>query len=179
MSRTRAATRKHVQSALLAALLCIISPIAIPFGPVPVTLSIFVVMLTAVVLEWKQAASAVLLYLLLGIVGLPVFSGGAGGIGVLIGPTGGYIWCYLPMVLCVSIGAGKGTWRRTAFFSAASMILCYTLGTMQFMLVTGSGCMEALALCVWPFILFDAAKIAGAILLGRRLRHRLQEAELI
>lgn len=83
--------RATVQSAIFAALLCIFSPIAIPVGAIPVTLSIFIVLLTGLILDWKQAGAAVLSYMLIGAFGLPVFSGGQAGIGVFLGVTGGYL----------------------------------------------------------------------------------------
>ena len=172
-------TRGLVQAALFAALLCVLSPIAIPVGPVPVTLGVFVVLLAGVVLPWKRASAAVLVYILIGLAGLPVFSGGGGGFGVLAGPTGGYLWCYLPMAALVSRLSRGGGWKMAAFASILGVLLCYLLGTLQFTIVMNCGWGEALALCVWPFVPFDAAKILGAALLGTRLKRQLQAAELL
>ena len=171
------AMRALMRSALFAALMCILSPLAIPVGPVPVTLGAFIVLLASMVLGPGQAMHAVLAYLLLGLVGLPVFSGGVGGPSVLLGPTGGYIWSYLPMALIASSLRGREglVWVG----GAAALLLCYVFGTLQFMLVMDVGAGEVLTLCVWPFVPFDAAKLCCAVLLGGRIRRRLQSAGLI
>lgn len=179
MLKTTNQSRRLAHSAVFAALLCILSPVAVPAGPVPVTLSLFAVLLTGMVLEWKQAASAVLVYILLGLAGMPVFSGGGSGFGVILGPTGGYIWCYLPAAALVSrFGRGVRTGRALAV-SAGAVVLCYLLGTLQFTLVMKRGWLEALGLCVWPFVPFDLMKIVCAVLLGGRLRRQLQAAGML
>lgn len=174
-----------VQSAIFAAVICILSPLAIPIGPIPITLGAFAVMLTGAVLDWKRAAAAVAAYILLGLVGLPVFSGGKGGFGVLVGPTGGYIWSYLPMAMLIAALGGKPRERelsedwRTLAACLLSMVLLYFLGTLQFTLVADSDWAHALAVCVVPFLPFDLAKAICATLLGVRIRRRLRAANLL
>ena len=90
------------ESAVLAAVICILSPITVPIGPIPVTLGLFAVMLTGVVLEAKKSLAAVLVFVLLGLCGLPVFSGAKGGFSVFAGPTGGYIWSYFLSAFLIS-----------------------------------------------------------------------------
>lgn len=181
MEMRRAKLQNLAQSALFAAVLCILSPVAIPVGPVPLSLGVFAVMLAGVVLEWKQAAAAALVYLMLGAIGLPVFSGGGAGFGVLIGPTGGYLWCYIPMVMLVSHFSRKGRADLPAAMlsMAAAMLLCYAVGTYQFMWLTDTGWAAALGLCVWPFLGFDILKIVLAALLGLRIRRQLRAAGLM
>ena len=96
-------TKELVEIALFSAVLCVIAPftIPVPVSPVPLSISTFVIYLAAVLLGAKQSALCVLVYLLLGMVGLPVFSGFSGGIGVLLGPTGGYLMGYIPCALIV------------------------------------------------------------------------------
>ena len=174
-----------VQSALLAAILCILSPLAIPIGPIPITLGVFAVMLTGVVLDWRRASVAVLVYLLLGLIGLPVFSGGNSGPGVIVGPTGGYLWAYLPMAALIAGVGGKPRDREFAedmrVFAACllSMVVLYVLGTFQFTLIAGSDWSHALAVCVYPFLALDIGKAACAALLGVRIRRRLRAAGLL
>ena len=163
-------TRDMVRCALFAALICVLSPFSIPIGPIPITLSLFAVMLCGVVLDWKSAGAAVLVYLLLGLIGIPVFSGGKGGLSVIIGPTGGYIWAYLPMAVIISIFARKGSYVRSGIVCALSLLICYCLGTLQFCLVANYTVGAALAVCVWPFVPFDIIKAICAALLGVKLR---------
>ena len=174
-----------VQSALFAAILCILSPLAIPIGPIPITLGVFAVMFAGVVLDWKRASVAVLVYILLGVIGLPVFSGGNSGPGVIAGPTGGYLWAYLPMAALIAALGGKPRareldedWRAFAA-CLLSMVVLYVLGTSQFTLVADSSWGHARAVCVYPFLPFDIGKAVCATLLGVRIRRRLRAAGLM
>ena len=94
--------RRSIFTALVAAMLCLLAPISVPVGAVPVSLSIFGVCLAALISDRRGALMALLLYVALGAVGLPVFAGFSGGAQVLVGPTGGYLFGYIPMALCVS-----------------------------------------------------------------------------
>ncbi len=173
------------QSAVFAAVICVLSPLAIPIGPVPITLGAFAVMLTGAVLDWKRAGAAVLAYILLGAIGLPVFSGGKGGFGVIAGPTGGYIWAYLPMAMIIAALGGGPRERelaedaRTFAACVLSTAVLYLLGTLQFTLVANSDWAHALTVCVYPFIPFDLGKAVCATLLGVRIRRRLRSAGLM
>ena len=174
-----------VQSALFAAILCILSPLAIPIGPIPITLGVLAVMLTGVVLDWKRACVAVLVYILLGVIGLPVFSGGNSGPGVIAGPTGGYLWAYVPMAAVIAVVGGKPRERElredlwSVIACLLSMFVLYLLGTFQFTLVADSTWSHALAVCVYPFVLLDTCKAICATLLGVRIRRRLRMANLL
>lgn len=157
--------------AMFAALTAVCSVISIPVGQVPVTLQTFAVCLSAAMLGWKRGMLSVLIYILLGAVGLPVFAGLKGGFGVLAGPTGGYIVGFLLTALIIGVAAER--WDRKALPLTAAMIIgvlvCYAVGTVWFMLVTHMHVGESLLLCVAPFLLPDAVKIAAAVLLSNRL----------
>ena len=168
--------------ALFSALICILSPIAIPLGPIPVSLSINVVLLSAMLLGPAGSSCAILVYLLLGAIGLPVFSGGMAGLGVLFGPTGGYIWSYLPMSFLSSILYRKLFYPRLrkkcslptllvwgVLSGLPGLILCYFLGTVQYMLVASVSLWSALLICVIPFIGFDLLKLCLVAFCGSRL----------
>ena len=167
--------------ALFSALICILSPLAIPIGPIPISLSLVAVFLSVMLLGVWGSLSAVAVYLMLGAMGLPVFSGGMAGLGVLLGPTGGYIWSYLPICLLC------GWLYRTLFFSRPNkergffkllwgivcglpgLLLCYLLGTLQYMLVASISFWSALAVCVIPFVGFDLLKLALVAFLGEKM----------
>ena len=162
--------------ALFAAILCLLSPIAIPVGAVPVTLSTFAVMLTALMLDWKCVMVAVGIYVLMGMIGLPVFSAGQGGAAVVFGPTGGYIWSYIPMAALISkFGKGKPPWMA-GLASLGGLLVCYMCGTAQYAWVSGCGFIAALGVCVVPFAVFDVIKLIGAVLLSRSIIRRVQSA---
>lgn len=170
-NKPRTAVKDMVFTAMFAALIAVCSIISIPIGEVPVTLQTFAVCLTAAMLGWKRGTLAVFIYILLGAIGVPVFAGMSGGIGILAGPTGGYIIGFILTSLIVGFAADR--WARKALPLAIAMVAgvlaCYVTGTIWFMVVTGMGLVESLMLCVVPFLLFDAAKIALAVLLSNRL----------
>lgn len=175
-------TKDLVLCAIFAAIMCVLAVITIPIGPVPITLGFLGVMLTAAVLGTKKGAITILVYLLIGSVGLPVFSVFKGGFGVLLGPTGGYAWSYIIMGLIIGVLTKKlpSDKRLAALQIFISCIIggvvSYAAGTIQFMTVMKTGLYEAIALCVIPFIPFDIGKALAAALLTTALSERLQKA---
>ena len=169
-------TRDITMIAQCAALMAICSWISIP-AAVPFTMQTFGVFLAVGLLGGKRGTAAVLVYLLLGAVGLPVFSGFTGGIGHMLGATGGYIIGFLFSALVMwLIERLRGRSIKTLVFSMiVGLITCYAFGTAWFMAVyakeSGSiGLMTALTWCVLPYVIPDAVKIALAAALTRRLR---------
>lgn len=167
-------------TAIMTALTAVLGPISFPIGPIPISLTILPLLLSVWILDWQWALMSCFLYLLLGLVGLPVFSGYQGGVFKLAGPTGGYLVGFLPMVL-VSALIVKGS-RGRILFSVPGMMLgvfvAYVFGTAWFMISTGNDLGASLSLCVLPFIPFDLAKIAAAAVLGKLIRQALQKAGL-
>lgn len=158
--------------AIMAALLCVASPWSIPVGPIPISLATFVVYLIGIVLGWLDGTIAVAVYLLLGTIGLPVFSGGAGGFQKLIGATGGYLIGYLPCVALTGWMADRFPYKRlwTVVGMVFGTIVLYAIGTAWFMVQSRRELLESLSLCVVPFLAGDAAKIAVCALIGIPLR---------
>ncbi len=168
-------TKELVFTALMAVIIAVCSWISIP-TTVPFTLQTFGVFCALGLLGGKKGTFAVLVYIILGAVGVPVFAGFSGGIGALLGSTGGYIVGFLLSAIAY--------WLITKAFGdklpvmiiamAVGLIVCYAFGTIWFMYVyarnTGSiGIITALGWCVFPFIIPDAIKIACAIILTKRL----------
>ena len=146
----------------------------IPVGPVPLSLATFAVYLAGAVLGRKRGTLAVALYLLIGIVGAPVFSGFSGGFQKLAGVTGGYLAGYLPCAYFTGLGAERmekeGRRWLLPVMAAVGTAVLYTVGTAWFMIQTGNGFGAALGLCVLPFLPGDAAKIAAAAVLAAPVR---------
>ena len=169
--------------AMMTAILCLLGPMSIPIGPIPVSLSVLGVLLIPYVLPVKQSLAAVSLYILLGLFGLPVFSGYSGGPAKLFGPTGGYIIGYLPMVLIAGllitrVAAKQWYWQISGML--LGLITCYALGSAWFMFLSKTTLSETLSLCVYPFIPIDLVKIAAACIVGNTIRQilaRLPEAD--
>lgn len=167
--------------ALMAALMCALGPLSVPIGPIPVTLTNLVIYLAVWLLGSKGATISTLVYLLLGAVGLPVFSGFQGGLAKLAGPTGGYLVGFLLVAFLGGLFVEKS--KRNVLISIAGMIvgtaLLYLLGTAWFVFQTGSEPGHALSLCVYPFIPFDLGKIVLASLFGKLIRGALAKSSLL
>ena len=177
----RFSARDLSRIALGAALLAVCSWLSIPLA-VPFTLQTFAVCLLAVLLGPRRGLQCLLVYLLLGAAGLPVFSGFKGGLGVLLGATGGYLAGFAPTVLILGFAAERFPGRTAALALAAALgiALCYVCGTAWFMLVYARGgeaisLWGALKLCVLPFLPPDALKAALALWLARRLSPLLRQ----
>ena len=173
--RQRSKTYDLVYVSIFVVLIAICSWISIPFT-VPVTLQTFGVFIAVGLLGGKRGTLAVLVYILMGAIGIPVFSGFTGGIGILAGTTGGYIAGFLFSAL-IMWGMEK-LFGRSTLVLAGSMVLgllvCYAVGTLWFMAVYAAssgavGILTVLGWCVFPFIIPDIAKIVLALILTKRL----------
>lgn len=168
-------------AAMMAAVLCVLGPLSVPVGPVPVAMANFAVSLAAWLLGPRYGALSVAAYLLLGAVGAPVFAGAGAGAAVLFGPTGGYLIGYLAQALiggwAVERSGGRALWSGLGL--AAGVAVSYAFGTAWFILQMGCTLPYALTVCVLPFIPFDAAKVALASVLGSILRRALHRAGLL
>ena len=161
---------------ILSVFIALCAWITVP-GPVPFTLQTFAVFLAIMLLGGKDGFFAIAVYVALGIAGLPVFSGFRSGIGVLLGATGGYIVGFLFIGL-VYWAAEAFIGKHIAVRIAAMLIglvICYAFGTAWFMFVftrTNGAVtlMQALKWCVFPFIPFDLAKMALALLIANRVK---------
>lgn len=165
-------TYSMIITALFAALTAVFSQIAIPIGPVPVNLALLAVMTAGGLLGMGRAVMSQLIYLLVGAVGVPVFSGFRGGFAVLAGPTGGYIIGYIFAAFAIALLLKLfGKKIHTVVLSIiAGIVLCYAFGTAWFVISTGTGILEALMVCVVPFLIGDAAKTIVAAFLIVRLK---------
>ena len=171
-------------AALMAAVCAVCSWVSIPlpFTPVPLNLGTLAVFLAGGILGWKYGSISMIVFGLLGAAGLPVFHGFTGGLGIITGPTGGYIAGYI--IAAFLIGLMTDTYfknRRTkgskavvcailALAMVQGLAACYALGTAWFMHISGTGLKASLVMCVVPFLPGDAVKIAAAVVLVRKLR---------
>ena len=173
-------TKEITLSAVFAAIICVMSVITIPVGVIPITLGLFGIMITAVMLGAKKGLLSVLIFILAGAIGLPVFSGFKGGFQVLAGPTGGYISSYILVALVIGFVSDKvkshGLTEYIFIFLSCciGIAICYAIGTAQFMAVSGSNLQDALAKCVILFIPFDLIKALAATFLGITVKKRLR-----
>ncbi|MCH5287810.1 MAG: biotin transporter BioY [Christensenellaceae bacterium] len=174
MKATR--TKSLVLCALFAALTAVCSQIQIPLGVIPVNLALFSVHLCALLMKKHYAALSMTVYLLMGLAGLPVFTGFQGGAGVLFGRTGGYIIGYVASAFLTALIVEKWgrAWWQAALAIVAGVAACYLFGTLWFMALTKSPLWLSLTYCVFPFLPGDAVKLALAVALASRLERPLR-----
>ena len=167
-------TQSIVRIALTIAIMAVSAWISIPIGPVPFTLQCFAVAFAICVLPAKECLASVGGYLVLGAFGVPVFSSMRGGISILAGVTGGFLWGYFIgalaglAILAAFKKMGKDRTFVACLCACVAYLLCtYFCGTVQFMGVAGASVQAALAACVIPFVAVDVAKLVAASLVAR------------
>ena len=173
-------TRDLTLIAVGAALIALCSWISVPMT-IPFTMQTFAVCLVSALFGARRGMWTVACYLLLGAVGAPVFAGFTGGVGILLGTTGGYLVGFMAMALVywlMTALAGEGRWARVAALVAA-LAMCYAFGTAWFVIVytrqSGTiGVLTALSWCVFPFVLPDLIKMALALVLTGRVKRRIR-----
>lgn len=160
--------------------------IPLPFTPVPVTLATLAAMLSGTLLGSKYGSISQIIYIFIGAVGVPVFHNFTAGIGIITGPTGGYLLGYVAIAFfaglyrnnrCSSektIHPNPSSTVKLVFLLAAGNVICYTAGTLWFVISTGSSISAALLSCIVPFIPGDILKILVATFLTKRLKPVIQ-----
>lgn len=168
-------TRDMVMTALMAAVLCILGPLTIPIGPVPLSLTNFAIYITMYVLGTKRGTIAFCIYLLIGLVGVPVFSGFTGGPGKLLGPTGGYIVAFLPMAIVLGLFLDRRWKHRVQCVIMMEVVtwIPYLIGSAWLAFSAGMSFQAAFAAGVLPFLAEDFVKMIVAAILGPVLKTRL------
>jgi biotin transport system substrate-specific component len=167
--------RTMTTAALFAALMAILSQIAVPlpFTPVPVTLQSLAVFLTGVILGSKRGAMAIVVYTLMGLVGLPVFAQGEAGLGVLLGPKGGYIFGFILAAFIIGRIVEKTkelSYLKTLGSMVVGLIIFYATGWVQIKFVLDLSFKEAFFIGVAPFLPFDLIKIVCGAYIGSAVR---------
>ena len=173
---SRERTRNLVSAALVTALMAASGWISLPLGTVPITLQVFVVFLAALLLPWTWAGASLGVYLLLGTIGVPVFASGTAGLGIVLGPTGGYLmgFAIAATVAALLRQAFERAGARQLFADIAAcaiaIAIIYTLGAAQLMVVAHMGALPALLAGVVPFVVPDAIKAAVGVSVATAVR---------
>ena len=179
--------RRLALIAVMAAVICVLSPLAIPLsGGVPISLATLAVMLAGAVLGPVDGMLATLVFLALGMVGVPVFSAYQAGIGVLFGKTGGFILGYIPLALCSGLFLGKQPLHRKPSFKellpaiggmVLGTVILYAFGTAWFLGLAHARRRLARTACVLPFLPGDALRMVVVCALAPVLRTALRKME--
>ena len=170
MDRVR--IRKMLYIALFAALMAVSAWIAVP-TPIPFTLQTFTLFLTLMLLGGASGTTMSVIYIALGLVGLPVFAGFGSGVGYLLGASGGFIFSFpiaATLYLLLEFAFGKGK-KRKLIYAAISLVAIYVIGSLWFSLAysDGKGLLATLAVCVLPYVIPDAVKLLMAYYVSDRL----------
>ena len=180
VSAPRTKTYEITITALMAAVTCILAPLSIPIGPVPISFTNLAIYLSLYLLGWKKGTISYLIYLLIGLVGIPVFSSFTSGPGKLFGPTGGYLIGFIPLALIA--GFFIDHFRNKKALCFLGMILgtavCYALGTAWLAVQAHMGFQAALMAGVIPFLPGDFIKMLLALLIAPQIRKQLDAAGL-
>lgn len=176
LDHRRVSTRNMILVGMFAAVLSVLAQIAVPMpSGIPVTLQTFGVALTGYVLGWKLAGAACTVYLLIGGIGVPVFSNFGAGLGVLFGKTGGFLVGFIFMAVLCGFGMeGKGKRWMGLCFGAAGILVCHLIGILQFSFLTRMPFVQSAFLVSAPYLLKDVVFTALAFAAGTEIRRRLR-----
>ena len=166
-------TKQMVLNALMTAVTCVLGPLSIPlpFSPVPISLTNFAIFLAIFVLGMKNGTISFIIYLLLGAVGVPVFSSFRGGLQVLAGPTGGYLigFIFLALIMGFALDHFDRKLVPTIIGMIIGMVVCYAFGTVWLAKLLSLSFKEGLMMGVIPYLAGDVAKIIIAAIVGPKL----------
>ncbi|MDE6663336.1 MAG: biotin transporter BioY [Lachnospiraceae bacterium] len=179
-NESKISTKEVVCVGMFAAVLAVLSQISIPMpSGVPITLQTFAIALTGVVLAWKLGVTSTLVYILIGAVGVPVFSEFSGGLHVLVNYTGGFIWGFIVLALLCGIGITLKSKPLGVLLGFVGLAVCHLFGVLQFMVVMKMSFMESFLLASAPYLIKDAISVILAFAVGSQIRSRLLRAGLI
>ncbi|MFA5524115.1 MAG: biotin transporter BioY [Tissierellales bacterium] len=165
---------------VMAAVICILGPLSIPIGLVPISFTTLAIFIALYTLGMKKGTSSLIIYLLVGLAGVPVFSGFNSGPTKLLGPTGGYLIGFVFMALIAGFFIDRffNKWYLCIVGMIIGSAICYILGTIWLMYQANLSLSSALALGVIPFIPGDLAKIFVSAYVGTKIRNHLIKANL-
>lgn len=184
MNRKKQAKKDSIQHltavGVMTGIMCVLAPLTVPVGPVPISLMNLILFFALYILGRNRAIGSYLTYLLLGMVGLPVFSGFTSGPGKLFGPTGGYLIGFLPMLYVTGTLFQRFCRKRWSCFAAMLLgcVICDLFGTVWLSVQANLGFGAAIATGVIPFIPGDLLKIAAAAWAGPQICRQLRKANL-
>lgn len=173
-------TKDMILTAMLTAVLAVLSIINIPMpSGVPITLQTFAVALCGYVLGSRWGTLSTFLYVLIGTIGVPVFAGMQAGVGILLGPTGGFLFGFIPMAFLAGFGIKSKNKIMPVVWGLLGLAICHILGAIQFSIVTGTGIGASFLLVSVPYLVKDVLSVIGAVLVAVAVRKGLRSANLL
>lgn len=158
------------------AIISICAWISIPTVPIPITLQTLGIFFTASILGAKMGTVSIIIYILLGAVGLPIFSNFTGGLGILLSPTGGFIVGFIFTALLIGIITTyfKNNIVTNTLAMILGLLLCYTFGSVWYCFYAGVDFITAVLICVVPFLIGDTVKICISAILVTKLKKHIK-----
>lgn len=165
---------------VMAAVTCILGPLSIPIGVIPISFTNLAIYLAIYALGCKKGTISYLIYLCIGLIGVPVFSAFSSGPGKLFGPTGGYLIGFIAMAIISGIFVDKfwGKWYMQFIGMAIGTVCCYVIGSIWLSFQAHMTFKAAFGAGVIPFIPGDLVKIVIALVVGPQIRKQLIKAQL-
>jgi biotin transport system substrate-specific component len=170
-NRSRNITLNIVMTGMFSALLIVLSQLSIPMPTgVPVTLQTFAVAITGVILGWKFGFVSTLIYILLGVAGLPVFANFKAGLQAIAGPTGGFIYGFILMVILCGIGAKRKNILLGILMGIAGLLGCHALGINHYAFLSNTSFWKSALLVSIPYLIKDIVSIVLAFVIGVQVK---------
>lgn len=169
-------TKGMVTAALFTAFVAVMAQISIPLPiGVPITMQTFAIALCGYVLGWRWGFASIAVYILLGAAGVPVFSSFSGGVGILTGMTGGYIFGFLALAALCGLGMKFRSTVIRLLWGLSGLLLCHVIGVIQFSVVSGNSLLHAAMVASVPFLIKDVISLILAYLFGLQLIRLLKK----
>ncbi|MYL47279.1 biotin transporter BioY [Virgibacillus halodenitrificans] len=181
MSASSLKLRMMIVTALFAAIIGVLAQVTIPLPLVPITGQTLAIGLAATILGWRYGTLSILLYLALGAIGVPVFAQMSAGVGILFGPTGGYLFSFIPTALCIGLYLEKTSFnfKNAIIANIIGMFISLLLGTVWLKYIAELSWGAAFASGVAPFLIVGLIKAVLAAWIGIMVRQRLASANLL
>ncbi len=174
--RAKNKTIKIVYTAVMVAIISILSALTIPTPlSVPLTLSIFALAFCGYFLGAIYSLIAVVIYIVAGGIGLPIFSGFTGGLGILLGVSGGFIFGYIPLVVTASLGNKFNSPIVKITFGCLGVIICHLIGAMQYSIIMQTGFFYSILIVSLPYLLKDFVLVGLAYITSSKIKKALEK----
>lgn len=179
-NKSKLSVKQMAVIAIMTAVTCILAPLSLPIGPVPISLTNLVIYFSLYILGMKLGTISYVIYLLIGLVGVPVFSGFTSGPAKLFGPTGGYLIGFIPLALIAGFFIEKfaDKWYLCLVGMIIGTAVCYMLGTLWLAYEASMDFKAALWAGVIPFLAGDFIKMVIAMIVAPKIRKQLVRANV-
>lgn len=175
VKKQRLTTRQMTAYALMAALMCVLGPLSVQIGPIPISFTNLVIYFAAFIIGTKGAMWSYTVYFMLGCFGLPVFSNFSGGLGKVVGPTGGFLVGFFITAFLSGLVVKKLKNKALQIIGLyLATFVSYALGTVWFALSQRTSLAAAFAACVLPFLIGDLLKAVISALIAPVIANRVR-----